>query len=126
MRRCTISAAAPQNKQSYSSAVCIMMLSQLGGVVVVGPHLLPGNFKDYCRKRICMKIHVHHEKLYHSYKHTFLSKGPCKQRRLGGRVVCKKDSPAEGAGKGGVCALFWDNPLLGSTYSPVQMELLST
>ena len=36
-------------KWSYSSTVYTILSSQLGGVVAMGCHLLPGNFKDYCR-----------------------------------------------------------------------------
>ena len=49
------SCAAGTQNRSCSSAVSIMTSSQPGGVVAVGPHLLPRNIKDYCRKRISRK-----------------------------------------------------------------------
>ena len=45
-------AAGTQNR-SYSSTISNIISYQLGGVVVVGPHLLPGNFKDYWKKIHC-------------------------------------------------------------------------
>ena len=47
------SCAAGTQNRSCSSAISIMTSYQLGGVVVMGPHLFPVNFKDYCRKIHC-------------------------------------------------------------------------
>ena len=46
------SCAAGTQNRSCSSAISIMTSSQPGGVVVMGPHLLPGNFKCHCRKNL--------------------------------------------------------------------------
>ena len=66
------SCAAGTQNRSCSSAISIMMSYQPGGVVVMGPHLLPGNFKCHCRKNslfIVANLNSNHIDIY---RHTYI------------------------------------------------------
>ena len=62
-------AAGTQNK-SYSSAISIMTSYQPGGVVVMGPHLLSGNFKFHCRKNSLFIVENLNSNHIDIYRHT--------------------------------------------------------
>ena len=55
-----------------------------------------------------------------------LSKDLADHAGLGERGSCVRKTARQKELGERVCALFWDNPTLDSTHSPIQMELLST
>ncbi len=62
-----LSCAAGTKSRSCSSAISIMTSYQPGGVVVMGPHLLPGNFKCHFRKNslfIVKNLNINHIDIY--------------------------------------------------------------